>query len=663
MSATTTSDPARHDASAKETDPGVRAPRAVSIRPALAVIAIVAVVVAWTFWPVLESRALFSDDFLYVVQNETVRNPSWSSAARFLREVTEPTTVPGYYEPWPMITLMLDCAMGADARTGPDGYLVPFRRTALVLHVLNSVLVGLLIYLLFREPFSACVVGVLFGVHPLQVESVAWISQRKTLMASLFALSSLVLYVRYAQQGSRSAYGASLLLYLLALMSKPTALPLPVLLLVMDYWPLRRLRVRCLVEKIPFFALAFASGVLSLIALKRTAYLDMPAEVGLDRIPLILGHNIAFYMRKIFWPTDLSAFYPFPDPMVTANPVIWISLVASVLLIVGLLVSLWWTRAAVGGWAFFFLGIFPAMGVFKVTPVIAADRYVYLPLVGIGLTVGYALSSGWTRSGRRGRMTPPRAALAVGVLLIVGGLLQTTRAHLASWSDNVRLFQHMVAFGPDQFWIQNGLANAYLREGRVADAIGPLRRTVALQPSNVKQRQRLARTLLQAGQIGHAVSACREGLVIDPDAHALRCILAEALNRQGRFAESMRETRQVLRKAPATAQAHYQLGVALFQLGKPKEALPRFEEAVRLKPDFPQAHWNLAAVLVKTGQLDRAMQSYRRVVELQPDNANAHYMLGALLQKQGRPEEARKEFREALKINPRHARARRALGG
>jgi hypothetical protein len=200
-----------------------------------------------THWPALSAQALSFDDNRYFVENFLVRNPSWESAKRFLTEVLEPSTVGGYYQPLTMISLMLDYALG-----GQTDSLLPFHITSLALHIANTALIIVLLYQLFGLAWVAAGVGLLFGVHPLTVEPIPWVGERKTLLAAFFTLWSLVLYMRFVHKGSSKAYRGSIILFVLALMSKPTSTPLPALMLLTDYWPLRRLKWRSLLEKLLF---------------------------------------------------------------------------------------------------------------------------------------------------------------------------------------------------------------------------------------------------------------------------------------------------------------------------------------------------------------------------------------------------------------------------
>jgi len=322
----------------------------------LLMIAVVAGIVSAAHWPALSARALCFDDNEYMVENRLVRNPGWASAGRFLSEVSEPSTVQGYYQPLNMISLMLDYAMGGR----PDN-LRPFHRTSLILHVANTATIILLLYLIFGKPWPAALAGLLFGVHPLTIEPLPWIGERKTLLAAFFALWSLIFYVRFAKSKGKINYAACLLAYVLALMSKPTSTPLPLAMLLLDHWPLGRLNKRAIVEKIPLFIISFLSAGITYYSQRWTAGAQMPHEFPLWRVPLVLCHNIIFYLYKIIWPTNLTPHYPFPDPVSLSNGMVAAGVVGTVVLIAVLLISWRRTRVFVTGWLIFFMMIFPTM--------------------------------------------------------------------------------------------------------------------------------------------------------------------------------------------------------------------------------------------------------------------------------------------------------------
>lgn len=285
--------------------------------------------------PALSAQAMLVDDSQYLINNLLVQNPSWASARRFLTEVWRPSSVMGYYQPLTMISLMVDYAFGGR----PDN-LRPFHRTSLVLHIANTALVVVLLFLLFGNPWVAAGLGLLFGLHPMTVEPIAWVSDRKTILAAFFTLWSLIFYVRFARNSTWKLYVCCGVMYVLALMSKPTSTPLPLLMLLIDYWPLRRVRWAAILEKLPLFVIGSFFAIITYISQSRTAYVVLPHQHEVWRIPLIICHNIIFYLCKILWPANLSSYYPFPHPMDLSHPAILTGVIGTCILVLLLVVSL-----------------------------------------------------------------------------------------------------------------------------------------------------------------------------------------------------------------------------------------------------------------------------------------------------------------------------------
>ena len=337
----------------------------------------VAIVVGWVYHPVLGATAIWVDDQQYVTDNPLVLNPSWGAVKQFLSEVQQPSTVMGYYQPLTMISLMLDSATGG----GPDR-LRPFHRTSLALHIMNTALVIVLLILLFEEPYTAAMVGLLFGVHPLTVEPVSWIADRKTLLATFFALGALIAYVKYTYAraldaaeaskeagrrrlhipSSRSWYAGTAACYALALLSKPTSTPLPILFLLLDYWPLRRLDRGAILEKVPFFVLGSIATGVTILSQQNTAIIQYPSYQSWPAVLLAICYNVVFYLWKMVWPGHLFAFYLRPDPMSLQSPMLIAGVVGTVMLLLVTSISLLWTRALLTGWLFYLVALLQPWG-------------------------------------------------------------------------------------------------------------------------------------------------------------------------------------------------------------------------------------------------------------------------------------------------------------
>jgi len=368
---------------------------------------IVGAVVLAAHWPALSAKALMLDDDQYLVDNRLIQNPSWSSAKQFLTEVRKPSTVRGYYHPLAMLSLMLDYALA-----GSIDNLTPFRCTSLCLHVANSLLLVIFLHLLFGHIWPAAMLGLLYGLHPITIESVAWLSQRKTLLAAFFALWCLIFYVRYAHKGSLWCLVVCVLMYALSLLSKPSTIGIPILLLILDYWPLRRLSKKAILEKVPLFIIAGIAAIVTFTSQSTAASVTLPTESGLIRVLLIFCHNIIFYLKTAVWPVNLSWYYPFPEPFNLSHPMVTFTVIGTCILIPALLISLRWTRCLSASWLFFFIAIFPTLGLIRFHPMIAADRHMYLPVIGFLLPAGWLFSRLWT-----GRVTRQIVLIAVVALL------------------------------------------------------------------------------------------------------------------------------------------------------------------------------------------------------------------------------------------------------
>jgi tetratricopeptide (TPR) repeat protein len=640
---------------------------------AVLIVAVCAAVVV-VHWPALSAKALLFDDNEYLVDNALVKSPGLASAWRFLSEVFQPSTVPGYYQPLSMISLMLDYSLGGRADN-----LMPFHRTSLVLHAANTALIIILLYLLFGSPWIAAGVGLLFGLHPMMVETIPWVGERKTLLAAFFALWSLFFYVRYAravtaaeEPRSRAGRGRTrrlskknsgsflaknridlwlcFILYLLALMSKPTSTPLPALMLLLDFWPLKRLNWRALLEKIPFFVLGGIFAIITYISQTKTGGTLPPTEVGMWRISLILCHNIIFYLYKIVWPANLSSHYPLPKPLELANSMVLAGVIGTCILIPLLIISLRWTRAA-AGWLFFFIAIFPALGVIGFTNAVASDKFAYLPSFGLLMVLTSFLS--WVCTTAE-IVKPTLRYIAVFVFILAAASAESfaVRNYLVHWRNSVGLYEYMLSLAPNSPLLHNGLGIALSSEGRLDEALSQYRQAIKLQSSLFD-----AYTALSRDKTDEASSRHRQALQIAPHYAASYVNMGIILKSQGKSEDALDCFRKALQIQPDNAQAHFNLGIVLQEQGKLKEAAAHFSRTFAANPSDAEFHYKLGVSLQSQGKFDEAMSHYRKAVQLRPDYAEAHNNLGMLLAQQGNLDEAISHFRDAVRINPNYIRA------
>lgn len=580
--------------------------------PAVLIAAACSIVLA-THWPALSAGAMFFDDQQYVTANTLVQNPGWASSKRFLTEIFKPSTVGGYYQPLTMISLMLDYALG-----GREDNLLPFHRTSLALHTANTALVIVLLYLLFGNIWAAAAAGLLFGVHPMTVETIPWLSERKTLLSAFFAFWSLVSYVRFCRTNSRKYYAAAFFAYLLALMSKPTSVPLPFVMLLMDYWPLNRFSRRAVIEKLPFFALALVFAIITLVSQMSAGGGSLPGqqEHGLQNPPLTVCYDMVFYLCKIFWPANVSSFYAYPQPFAISNPRVLAGVVGSAFLIVLLLVSRRWTRAILSGVLIFLVAILPTMQIFRFSSVIASNKFAYLPSIGLLMILTSFLL--WLYNARLSRAI----GIAVVILSLTAAEAVGARRYLAYWGDSITLHKYTLSLAPDSAPLYGNLAYAYGRLGRHEEAIETLRQVTAIDPYDGMAYFNLGVAYLNLNRYQQAVSALEKAIQFMPDYAEAYNNLAFVYGALGRFAEEIDLCNQAIKLKPDSVEAYVTLGSAYGNLGRYPEALETYKQAVKISPKNPQSRFGLGVAYLKNGDTTSALQQYEILTQLDPNLAD-----------------------------------------
>ncbi len=577
-------------APARETKSGPAAPRSRRRRLELAAaLVLVGAAVTTVHSPVLSAQALSLDDNEFVRDNTLVTHPSVASSLRFFLEVTRPSTVTGYYIPLTMTSLMLDYAMG-----GRPGNLRVFHITNLALHVLNTSLILLLLLRLFGALVPAALAALLFGLHPLTVEPTAWVAERKTILAAFFALASILCYVRWCRSRRGAWTAASLAFYVLALLSKPTVTMLPLLLVLLDGWPLRRFSRVAIIEKWPYVLIAIAFGIVTLVSQNRAVGIAGPERSHLVDWPFQASYRLAFYLGKIVWPTRLSCVYPEPFPLSLSNLVV-IGAALTVLALTILLALLWRrSRGPLTGWLFFCIAIAPTLGLIQYSWVTASDKYVYLPAFGIVMVVGAGLAGISKRT--RG---PAGTALVLAPVWIVLGLETAgTRLQLRNWKDSLTLFLHIEPIAPDSPVVQNELGIQYGLKGEPEEAIRHFRAALRLMPD-------LAETHFNLGI-------------------ALRSV--------GKIDESIEHLRRAAELRSTHAPAALQLGESLFRAGRLAEAEAEFHRALALMPDFPEALAELGLLLLREGRSQEAIDAFRAGLVSAPQDVRMQLGLARALQ-------------------------------
>ncbi|MGB9454838.1 MAG: tetratricopeptide repeat protein [Bryobacteraceae bacterium] len=525
-------------------------------------------------------------------------------------------------------------------------------------HALAAVLLFAFLARATHARWPSAWVAFLFALHPLHVESVAWVAERKDVLCAFFWFLALWAYVRYAERPGRGRYLAVLLWFCLGLMSKPMIVTLPFLLLVLDAWPLRRLSRAAVIEKIPFFLLSAVSATVTYLVQQSSG-----AVKEIARLPIGLRMENALvscvlYCLKTIWPSGLAAFYPYP-----AGFAWWMVAAAGLTLAAVTVLALRSFRGApylAAGWLWFLVTLAPVIGLVQVGAQARADRYMYVPMVGLTMMLAWGaadLARRWRAIAR------PIAAAAVATCLAAAAV---SAAQIEHWRNSETLFRHALDVTTDNYLAEHNLGSYLLETGRLSEAIPHLEAALRIRPESAQTRSDLASALAQTpGGLPEAIAQYQAALSLLPGSAILHNNLASALARlPERLPEAIREYRAALRIDPDYAQAHRNLADALARTpGGVPEAIAEYEAALRIDPGDAETHNALGLALAEApGRLADAVAEYQAALRIQPDYAEAHYNLGVALSKTGRLPEAAAEFEAALRLKPDYAEAHNNLG-
>src|SRR5438132_9717619 len=508
---------------------------------------------------------------------------------------------------------------------------VGYHLTILLLHAANSVVFFFVVHriLTLAQPspserghalaVAAGFAALVFAIHPLRVESVAWVTERRDVLSGLFYLSAILMYLRACERGARGRgwYWAAVGLFAGALLSKSMVVNLPFVLLILDVYPLRRLggfvgwwsepARRIYIEKIPFVLLAAAASAIAVMAQSSVHAAASLAQLSVPGRLAVAAYGLGFYPRKMVVPVNLSPLYELPrtvDPM--APP--FILSYALVLAIMAIVLAL---RRRVPGlpaaWVAYVVVLLPVLGIVQSGPQIAADRYTYLAGLGGAILAGAGLLSTWRR-------WPPFVLTGLTVVLL-SGLGTLTWNQVEVWHDSEKLWTHALAIDPKTSMAQFGLGRLRADQGKPAEAI----------------------------------EHYRQALNIKPDYGAAHYNWGVVLGQQGKPAEAIEHYRQALQMNPNSAEAHNNWGVVLGQQGRLADAVEHFQQALRLKPDFAEAHNNWGFALAQQGKRAEAIEHYRHALRLNPDNALAQSNLLNAIQRRDMGKEDSAQSRKGEK--------------
>jgi len=658
------------------------------------------------FWPVIKCDFVNYDDDIYITDNKHITAITWQNIKWAFTS--------GYASNWHPLTWlshMLDFHLyGLD----PAGHHV----TNIILHTANTLLLFILLNLAAKKLWLSFFVAALFGWHPLHVESVAWVSERKDVLSTFFGLLAMIFYVKYVKNSEFSSQNSewekdksleicrkpssagywllTTVFYLLSLLSKPMLVTMPFVLLLLDYWPLDRFRTkhisRLIYEKIPLFALSLGSSIVTFIVQKRGGAVSSIKVIDLSSR---LGNAIISYTNyviKMLWPCRLAGFYPHLGERLSNFEVV---IAAAVFITAVVLV---WRQVPkrkylLTGFLWYIGTLVPVIGIVQVGLQSMADRYTYVPLIGLFIIIVFGIDE---------FISCRKAVKAVSiafVIVVLSSAIVCTHLGLKYWQNDTMLFERIldvsradyfihsnfpysirymfssadringmikncgrpVELNPNEAAIHSNYASILNGEHRPAEAVEHFKISLQLNPKIAEVYSNFGNALADAGRVDEAIENYNKALQLKPDFAEGHYNLANALRKKERLTEAVEHYRRALTLRPDNSDACQNLGVALAGLNRLDDAVECYRKAIELRPDSIIAHGNLGLTLARLGMTEDALQECRIVLNTSPDDVEMRCNAGVLLERLGRKDEAISEYRLALKARPDYAKAKELL--
>ena len=569
----------------------------------------------------------------------------------------------GHWHPLTWFSHMLDCQLyGLNAGC--------HHLTNVLLHAATAILLFLVLRNMTGALWRSAFVAAVFAIHPLRVESVAWVAERKDVLSGFFFMLTLWAYVRYVRKHGAERQGAFsflrfrlywlvLLFFTLGLLSKSTLVTLPFVLLLLDYWPLGRFAIddlrftnsrslpslvtrhsSLLWEKIPFLVLSAASCAATGLVAEKVLPEDQVSFTL--RLENALTSYVA-YLGQMLYPGKLAIPYLYPANGFSLAEVV---LALALLVAISVVAIVWWRKhpyVAVG-WLWYLGMLVPVIGLVQISYYACADRYTYLPSIGLYIAVA------WGAVELCGAWRYRRAALGIAATAILAGLLAAARAQTGYWKDSVSLWTHTLACTPENYIAHNDLGLALAERGEWTEAMQHYEQALQIKPNYAAAYCNLGIALANQGKLDDAIRDFQRTLQLNPKYVKAEYNLGLALTNQRKPAEAIQHYERALQLEPDFVAAHFNLGNVLAAERKFDEAIQQYERALQIKPDYAAAQGNWGNALVAQRKLDAAIPHFERALQLKPDDMAAHYNLGIALAAQGKLDEAIAHFQQALAL-------------
>ena len=542
----------------------------------------------------------------------------------------------------PLTTLshMLDCQLWGIRAGG-------HHLTNLVLHTIAVVLLFLVLKQMTGAIWRSAFAAALFAIHPLHVESVAWISERKDVLSAIFFMLTLGAYFHYARSPSLGRYVTMSIMFALGLLSKSMLVTVPFILLLLDYWPLQRFGgwssiKRLILEKIPLFALSAAGGFVTL-------WVQQSSVARTEQLPLVwrIGNGLVscvIYVKQMIWPVGLAVFYPHPGDQLPVWEV-GLAIVLLGLVSAGVIALRHKRPYLVTGWFWYLTMLVPVIGLIQVGSQAHADRYTYLPQIGLYLLLAWAITDA---------LTSPlqRTILAATASVAIIALAWFAHSQASYWRNGESLWGHALAVTSWNFMAHDGLGECLANRGHLDEAIDQFQLALNIAPGYREIETNLMLALTKKGRTDEAITHLQALLKEDPNDAQLHYNLGNALRKKGDSRGAIAAYEKALAIQGRYPAAHYNLGIALDQNGQIEEAIAHYQEAVKEQPNYPEVYYSLGNDLLRKGRLEDAIAAYEQSLKSRSRYPEVENNIGLALAQKGRPSEAIAHWQNALAIQP-----------
>jgi len=590
------------------------------------------------FWQVRNFAFVNYDDNDYVYENPHVLNGlTWDGVIWAFT-----TNRSANWHPLTWLSLMLDCQLFS----ANPGWM---HLVNLLLHLANTLLLFAVLRKMTGALWQSAFVAAAFAIHPMHVQSVAWIAERKDVLSTLFLLLTLAAYVSYVRRRGLVRYALTLLLFALGLLTKPMLVTLPVLLLLLDYWPLgrfdshqtikatsgqkrqsspahdkRRILYRAIIEKVPFFALSAISSVITFLAQRSGG-----AVISINALPL--GYRIANaflsyvrYIGKMFWPRNLAIFYPFDVDRFA----FWQAVMCVLLLLVISIFVIRFRRkqrCLPVGWFWFVVTLIPVVGLVQSGAQAYADRYSYIPYIGLFIVIAWGLPELLSKWPQR------KITLGLSMVIVLIPLGICAHRQVSYWNNNFTLFSHAIEVTQNNYLAHNNLGVAYGKLSRWQDEVEAYKQTIRIKPDYAKAHNNLGAVYYSVGRYQDAVEAYKQAIRVKPDYAEAHHNLGVTYYKLGRYQDAIESLKQVIRIKPDYAEAYSNLGLVMQAQGNYDEAIKNFSRVAQLQPYEIKPLNDIANALISSGKLNDAVEQLRRIIKMRPDTAASLNTLALLI--------------------------------